>query len=446
MAARNRRFFARMGLVTAGAAIWRVWYAAAIVDPRVRDVRLSDQVFYTVQANLLAHGHGFSNPFAFIFFDREIPTALHPPLYSLVLALPARLGITSELSYRVITALLGAVVVFLVGMLGRQLGGDRVGIVAAILAAAYPPLWTNDAVIGLETLYCLLVVLALMAAYRFWDSPGIKPAAAMAVPLSLAVLTRSEGLVLFVLLGGSTVLLARGIDWKRKLQLLGVVAGIGVVITAPWVVRNLVTFEEPTTLGTGFGGVLAYGNCDTTYYGEKLGYWDDSCSFGDYPRNLEESVVDARARDQGLTYIRNNLDRVPVVMLARIGRIWNVFQPVQDVHLNDAFERRGLVESWAVLLAYYLLIPFAIGGLFVMRHRHLPIFPMLAIAAAVTITVVVGFPVTRYRAPFDLVIPVLAAFSLDALWRRYRAARSASSAPLVDDACSTPRSVEHVAP
>lgn len=434
-----------MGLITVGAAIWRVWYAAAIVDPRVRDVRLSDQVFYTVQANLLAHGHGFINPFAYIFFDRSIPTALHPPLYPLLLAVPSRLGITSELSFRVITALLGAVVVFLVGLLGRQLGGDRVGIVAAILAAAYPPLWTNDAVIGLETLYCVLVALALMATYWFLSAPGVKPAAAMAVPLALAVVTRSEGLVLFVLLAGSAVLFARGINRKRKLQLLGVMATIGVVITGPWIVRNLVTFDEPTTLGTGFGGVLAYGNCDATYYGEKLGYWDDRCSFGNYPRNLEESKVDARARDQGLTYIRNNLDRVPVVVLARIGRIWNVFRPIQDVHLNDAFERRGLVESWAVLLAYYLLIPFALGGLFVMHRRSLAIFPMLVIALAVTITVVVGFPVTRYRAPFDLVIPVLAAFSIDALWRRYRATKSDSTTP-IDDMRSATRSIEHAAP
>jgi hypothetical protein len=33
-----------------------------------------------------------------------------------------------------------------------------------------------------------------------------------------------------------------------------------------------------TVLGTGAGDVLASGNCGATYYGDKLGYWDDRCS------------------------------------------------------------------------------------------------------------------------------------------------------------------------
>jgi len=48
---------------------------------------------------------------------------------------------------------------------------------------------------------------------------------------------------------------------------------------------------------------------------------------------------------------------------------------------------------------------------------------MLAIVAAITITVTLGFPVTRYRASFDTVTAVLAAVALDALWRRWRPGR-----------------------
>ncbi len=84
------------------------------------------------------------------------------------------------------------------------------------------------------------------------------------------------------------------------------------------------------------------------------------------------------------------------------------------------FERRGHVTSWAILVSYYLLLPFAIGGLVVMRRRRIPIFPMIAVAVSVTLTSVLGYPITRYRAAFDAVTPVLAAVAIGALWTWWR--------------------------
>ena len=72
-------------------------------------------------------------------------------------------------------------------------------------------------------------------------------------------------------------------------------------------------------LGSGFGWVLLDGSCDATYYGDKLGYWDDSCALKDYPPHLEETLVDERARKKALDYIGNHKSRVPVVVAARIG-------------------------------------------------------------------------------------------------------------------------------
>ncbi len=50
-------------------------------------------------------------------------------------------------------------------------------------------------------------------------------------------------------------------------------------------------------------------------------------------------------------------------------------------------------------------MPFAIFGLVVMRRRRIPIFPYLAIAASVTISVAIAYGITRYRAPVDTVLP-----------------------------------------
>ena len=113
---------------------------------------------------------------------------------------------------------------------------------------------------------------------------------------------------------------------------------------------------------------------------------------------VEESVFDKQALDQGSSYIKDHADRLPVVLLARLGRIWEVFRPAQNVELNEFFEQRGHQASWATLIGYYVMLPFAIGGLVVLRRRRIPIYPFIAIVVAISLTVVLGFPVTRYRA------------------------------------------------
>jgi len=415
------RFVARLGVVTVAAAIWRIWYVVGPVMDRIPRLGLSDEFFYNRQPRLILDGLGFANPFLYFFQDEVAPTALHPPLYSLFLTIPTALGFESPEQHRIANALLGAAVVALLGLLGRRIAGDWAGIIAAILAAVYPPLWSNDSVIGLETLYCVLVVLALLAFYRFWSAPSFPWLAAVAVFLGLASLTRSEGVVLFALLCLPAALLAPGWSTRRRVQGVGVVALVGLLIVGPWVVRNLVTFEEPTLLGTGFGLVLAYGNCDATYGGTNFGYWADECSLKDYDPDLEETEVDKLAREKGLDYIRENTRRLPVVAAARVGRIWEVFRPTQNVEFNQVYEQRGREASWAILIGFYVMLPFAIGGLVVMRKRRVPIFPMLAVAASVTITAATGFPITRYRASFDAVATVLAAVAIDAIWRHWRA-------------------------
>jgi 4-amino-4-deoxy-L-arabinose transferase-like glycosyltransferase len=419
----SRRFLTRLGLITAGAAAWRIWYVLGPVMTRIPHLGLDDEFFYSAQARLVADGKGFLNPFGYFApvgsaAHRIFPTAVHPPLYTVFLAVPAKLGLSTPQEQRIFTALLGCATVFLIGMLGRRIAGERTGLIAALLAAAYPALWSNDSMLGLETLYGFLVILALLAVYRMWSRPNLASAALVAVWLSLATLTRSEGVILFAIVALPAIVLVPGVVRKDRVKMLGVMSLVAVVLVGPWVVRNLTTFEKPTLLGSGFGWVLLDGSCDTTFYGSKLGYWDDSCSLKDYPPTLEETLVDERARTKALDYIGNHKARLPVVVLARIGRVWDLYRPTQNVEFNIAGERRGHAASWAILVGYYLLLPGAIAGLVVMRKRRVPIFPFLAIAAATTLTVALSFGITRYRAPVDVVLPVLAAVAIDAALRR----------------------------
>ena len=298
---------------------------------RIPHLGLDDEFFYSAQARLVADGKGFLNPFGYFApvgtpAHRVFATAVHPPLYTVFLAIPAKLGLSTPQEQRIFTALLGTGTVLLIGLLGRKLAGDRVGLIAALIAAIYPALWVNDSMLGLETLYGFLVILALLAFVPPVAAPDPRDASrSFALCLSLATLTRSEGTILFVLFALPTMLLVPRTTWRRKLELFGMVVVVAVVMVGPWMVRNLTTFEKPTLLGTGFGWVLLYGSCDATYYGPQLGYWDDSCALKNYPPDTEESVLDQMARTKALDYIERpqepRADRRRGPRRAHLGRV-----------------------------------------------------------------------------------------------------------------------------
>ncbi|HEY5170479.1 MAG TPA: glycosyl transferase, partial [Acidimicrobiia bacterium] len=102
-----------------------------------------DAYFYHAGANLLAEGKGFISPF-FVQLGLHRAAAEHPPLYVIFLAVPSVLGMKSVLAHLLWSCVLGSGTVWLLGLLGRAVGGARVGIVAAVIAAVYPNLWAPD--------------------------------------------------------------------------------------------------------------------------------------------------------------------------------------------------------------------------------------------------------------------------------------------------------------
>ena len=275
--------------------------------------------------------------------------------------------------------------------------------------------------LGLETLYGFLVILALFAFYRLWRNPTLGNAALLALCLSLATLTRSEGAMLFVFFALPTLILVPRASVRRKFELFGVVVAVTLVVVGPWTVRNLTTFEKPSAArAAGSVGCCSTAAATRRSTARKVGYWSDACSLKDYPPDTDETVLDEMARKKAFDYLGDHKGRLPVVVAARVGRIWDVYRPFQNVEFNDKSERRGHAASWAVLIGYWLVMPFAIFGLVVMRRRRIPIFPYFAIALSVTITVALSFGITRYRAPVDTVLPLLAAIGIDSIWRHRR--------------------------
>jgi hypothetical protein len=452
---RRRSVDFRVGLIgiTLGGLALRVGY---VLLAR-RDFPLKgDDFFYHWQSRALAEGLGFVNPFSWKALDRLDPTAAHPPLYSLFLAVVSKVGITSPLGHRLATCVLGAATVAVVGLVARRMGSPRAGLLAAGVAAVYPHLWINDGMLISETAYALLIALVLLATYRWIDAPSFPRLALVGALVGLASLTRPEAILLLPFMGVALLFARRGEArgtvttegprTPRRLLACVVLGATGLLVVTPWLVRNLTTFEHPVLLASGHGSVLEISNCDRTYSGEFLGYWDIRCLTADRPPastdqerlldqasvpglvyliaqdERDESIPDERARKHGLDYIGDNIERAPLVALARVGRVWSLYRPFQGVDLDTFFERRGLWPSRFGLIMFYALFALSIWELIARWRARRAVWPMLCVIAMTTVTAAISIGITRYRVGSDVVLVVLGGLALDRAWARARPA------------------------
>jgi 4-amino-4-deoxy-L-arabinose transferase-like glycosyltransferase len=418
--------------VSFGAGLLRVGYVLAF---RRDDVPMgNDSFFFSQGANLLAQGRGFINPYVALSGTVE-QAADHPPLYTLWLAVASVLDPgrdTSQLTHMLWSCVLGAGTVAVCGLVGRRLAGPRAGIVAAVGAALYPNLWLHDTMLMSESMSILTVSLVIWSAYRFWDDPGAARVAVLGLCCGLAALTRSElALTVPVVLVPAVLVRGAARGWGRRLRLLAVGGGVAAATLAPWVGYNQARFDEPVYMSTNFAVTMAAANCDSTYFGERLGYKDWNCAVAAHEKaiartpgwaELDASERDQRLRPEVVHYIRDHERRVPVVAAARIGRILKLYGVRQEIEIDSRDHGHERAVVYAGLVTWYVGAGLAAVGVVVLRRRRVPVFPLLAVPAIVLVSVAFTFAQTRYRAPAEPAVVVLAAVTVDAWLRRRSAA------------------------
>jgi hypothetical protein len=191
--------------------------------------------------------------------------------------------------------------------------------------------------------------------------------------------------------------------------------GAFAVVLAPWSIRNALTFDAPVLISANADGLWAGANCAPTYYGPIVGSWDFPC-YGRRPAG-DESEQSREYRRRGVAYMRAHLGRVPVVLLARAGRVWDVYRPDQNRVFAASEGRPARSERLGVWL-YWLLVPAAAVGAWRLRGRGRVLAILLAPAAMVTLTALLSYGATRFRFAAEPSIVVLAAVAADALLHR----------------------------
>lgn len=425
----DANFTRRLAVITLAGAVWRLGYL--FVAKFDEGVRLNDSLYYTLQATRNSEGDWFREALT------DLPGAEHGPLTVLYLT-PWSLGNGDDVPWqRLAITLLGIATVAVIGLVGRRLAGPAVGLVAAAIAAVYPNLWINDSVVMSESLVCLIVSTALLVALDFDRRPGPGRALALGALAGLGALTRSEIALFAVGFAALAWWRSRGHPNRALMPLL--VVGAAALTVAPWVLYNLARFERPVLLTTNDGTTLLGANCDQTYYVD-VGGWDVRCVLEVPTLDTVDPSVRARQRwDLGADFISSNTGRVPVVVLARLGRSADLYGLGSLAALDRGEEKAGWAV-WAGIATWWVLAPMAVVGWIVLGRtrgshddRSKARWWLAVPPVSVLITTVLFYGAHRIRAPAEPVVVLLAAVGGVAAYRAWTVRRrgDAVSAPPV---------------
>jgi 4-amino-4-deoxy-L-arabinose transferase-like glycosyltransferase len=411
--------------------------ASVYVDPG--KVAGGDAYFYFNGAKLLLQGHGFINPYYYVppkMHHQVVPSADFPPLFILLQTIPQIVGLKTFLAARVWDCILGTGAIAVCAYTGREIAGRRAGLITAFLIAVYPNIWLSDQLALSESIAPLLVAALLLCAYRFWKEPSLKRGVWLGVAMGLTMLGRDELSLLAVFLIIPLVLLARTLSWKRRFSLLAIVGLTTALVIAPWVGYNLSRFQKPVFISAGLGVTMASADCATTWSGSNEGYWSMPCAlaysdnpwFTQHPK-ADDSALGSEFEHLALEYVRHHENRLVPVTLAKIGRTFAFFHPLEQIQIDSYVETRPYAWAAVGLVMYYALLPLAIAGTVILRRRRVPSFPLWAVALNVVCASALTFGQTRYRTTFEVSLVLLAAVALDALWSRLRRRELASPLP-----------------
>ncbi len=412
------------------AAVLRI-VAALLLGDRIEALpAIQDQVSYDALARSILAGRGYQFDTGWYpFTPANTPTSHWSFLYPLYLA-----GVYGSFGYHPLAARLiqavvaGALTCWLVYRLGYRVGGRRVGLVAAAVAALYGYFIYYNAALMTESFHIVLVLAALDLATQLQDrgdevASGGRSArsdlwrwAALGLTLGLAALQRQTTMVFLPLV-------YLWLAWcyrrsPRPLVVGGLVsAGIILLLILPWTVRSTRVFNQFLLLNSNAGLTLYWSNHPTHGFGDT---WptNDAGPLPPFPAaaaGLNEAQMDRLLTQEGLRLILADPGRFLRRVVGRIPAFF-MFYPLRE---------SGLVSNLTRVLSFGITLPFMIYGLLLARRawrRHMLTFLFVAAYTAIHL---ISWPGPRYRLPIDAALIPFAALALAHLWSRIAARRFA---------------------
>jgi hypothetical protein len=410
---------------------------------------LSDPQYYHATATNLAEGRGYSvavDERGFVSGPASEGTAFWAPGYPLALAPLYKAFDSDQRAAKVFNAVVGALTVVPVFVLGRALGAaraggarpanartrdiaegtqrrartsdagitsaDGVGLAAAGLFAVAPSLVFWTASLFSEPLFTFAIASTL--ALAVWAGERRSLAAYFVVGLALiaTAFVRSQGALMIVPVA---VLLVRDFDLRSLVRVFAPVAVATLLLVGPWAIRNEGVMGRPYLINNNLGYNLRLAHAPysegTSVPPQDL--WDEQPGISFKEREL---LFDDLGRERALEYAREHPGRELELAVKRVGYLlqsdaeasieWSESLGLTAIDAGD----RAL---WILLgdVYWYLLLLLSVASAFVLpRTREAYALWSAALVWVLLHTVFAGEP--RYHVPVMPVLVVLAAATL----------------------------------
>ncbi len=370
-------------------------HLATVLALSAGDLEPDEQRYIRIAENLLTTKTFGVEPYQ--------PFALNAPLYPYLVAAVFVVSGHSLLAVRLVQAIIGTANALVTLKLTQTLFPRRSAVAWLVMLCVglYPVLVLWEGMILTETLYILTIQLCCWWWVRAIHSPTRQNTLLSGAGFGLTMLAR-ETLVLFIPVALVTAVL---ITNRHRVRYAVLAAAACLLVMAPWVVRNYLTFGHPF-----FSDRTAYMVYKVTGYGYVSPFWQEwdarDAEQGTSSEALDEGDLAYApmrymwdwdfARQEPLLYTR--------IIAAKLSELW--------LHPNG-LDRLPSSLKLPYQVGHGMILLLAGGGLWTAtRERHWPLLAWSLILPYVTVFSLYFKPNPRYTIPLLPLVFILASLSI----------------------------------
>jgi 4-amino-4-deoxy-L-arabinose transferase-like glycosyltransferase len=299
-----------------------------------------------------------------------VPEAIRTPGYPAFLALVYLVfGVNNQMAVVVIQALVFAGICLMAFAIGRYLGDDDLGVLAAALTAAFSPLPYFAALAMTELWTTFLLTATVLITLRARRLGSSRLAAAAGILAGITALTRP----VFVLLPFGLFGMVLVVDWFKDARRWVIATVLALLVLAPWFTYNYIHFDRVTmSPANGFGRAV----WESSWQGWWAGKLQDELT-----QLADRTRHDRAALDNGVRELATAHHEDPGPMLEYVHQwqdirtLWfDVADPTERamarMRADDSYMQQGIKNAMADPMGH--LKRRILRGLFVLWAAEIP--------------------------------------------------------------------------